>query len=105
MTKESKKEKFIRLAEKRVTKVLAEFRKVGNLAGPTYEYTEEQVKAIITALNDGISNISVRFGEPCSAENESFSFIDWIPDSEVEPDDDDEDDNGVETIVHNDKNP
>lgn len=97
--KETKKEKFIRLAEKRVTKSLQELRKVGNLAGPTYQYTEEQVKAILVALNDGISNISVRFDEPCSAENESFSFVDWIPDSEVEPEDD------IETIVHTDTNP
>ena len=104
MTKESKSEKFVRLAEERVTKALGELRKIGNLAGPVYEYTEKQVQAIITALNDGISNISVRFDEPCSAENEDFKFVDWIVDGDYEIDNGlDENDDDIETIVHTDE--
>ena len=104
--KESKKEKFIRLAEKRVTKALQELRKIGNLAGPTYEYAVEQVKAIITALNDAVAQISIRFDAPCSAENEDFHFVDWIPngDGEVESADDYENLEGYETTIHTDEN-
>ena len=105
MTKESKSEKFVRLAESRVTKVLSELRKVGNLAAPNYEYTEKQVKALITALNDGVSNISVRFNEPCSAENEDFKFVDWIANGDDEIDQPTDEDGGIETTFHNDKNP
>lgn len=102
MTKECKKEKFIRLAERRVTKTLQELRKVGNLAAPNYEYTEEQVKAIIAALQDAVINIGVRFNAPCSAENESFSFVDWIPNGDVEPEDESLED--FETTTHTDEN-
>ena len=97
---ETKAEKFVRLAEKRVTKALQELRKVGNLAAPAYEYTDKQVKAILTTLSSAIGDIDVRFHHPCSAEDESFSFEDWMTD-EGEPEDDD----GIETVVHDDKNP
>jgi len=100
MISESKSERFIRLAEKRVTNALTELRKIGNLAGPAYEYTEKQVQAIITALNDGISNINVRFDKPCSAEDEDFKFEDWI---EAGTDSEDEDLEGYETIIHTDE--
>ena len=97
---ETKAQKFVRLAESRVTKVLAELRKVGNLAAPNYEYTEKQVKAIILALNTAISDVGIRFSEPCSAEDEAFSFVDWMT-YETEPEDESLDD--YETIIHNDQ--
>jgi len=102
MADESKVGKFVRLAEKRVTKALQELRKIGNLAGPTYEYTEEQVKAIIGCLYDAVDKINLRFGEPCPAENESFLFVDWLVD-EVEPEDENLED--YETTIHTDEKP
>ena len=98
---ETKAQKFVRLAESRVTKVLAELRKVGNLAAPNYEYTEEQVKAIMLALNAAISDVGIRFSEPCSAEDEAFSFVDWVTIPETNGNGESLDD--YETIIHNDQ--
>ena len=105
--KESKSEKFIRLAESRVTKTLNELRIVGNLCAPAYEYTKEQVRAILTVLEYAVEDINLRFGEPGPAENEDFKFVDWIqPDDSDDSDDSvgfNEDDDDIETIIHNDE--
>lgn len=108
MADETKQERFVRLAEKRVTKALAELRKIGNLAGPTYEYTEKQVKAIMMALERAVRDIADRFAEPCPADNESFSFVDWIVengDHGIDKELDEDGDDGIETTVHSDENP
>ena len=49
--KETKKEKFVRLAEARTNKALAQIKLIGNLSDKsTYEFTEEDVNKIFTHL-------------------------------------------------------
>ena len=48
---ETKKEKFVRLAENRTNKVLEMIRLIGNLANKSvYEYTAEDVEKIFKAI-------------------------------------------------------
>jgi hypothetical protein len=51
---ETKAEKFRRLANNRTTEALDTIERIGNLAGPSYEYTEDQVAALEKALRDGL---------------------------------------------------
>jgi FKBP-type peptidyl-prolyl cis-trans isomerase (trigger factor) len=62
MTQKNKAEKFKELAEKRVTRAIKEFRLIGNLANrKNYEYTDEHVKKIMSALRTELRHLSQRF--------------------------------------------
>lgn len=59
---ESKDEKFRRLAEARVNKILHLFRLLGNLSWTgTYTYSREQVEQIFTTLQLELVNTKIRF--------------------------------------------
>lgn len=58
---ESKTDKFKRLANARVNVALKRIKLIGNLAGPGYEYTPEQVKAIEDALADAVESTMAKF--------------------------------------------
>ena len=46
---ESRRERFVRIAEKRVNSIIDQYRKLGNLSNQrNYEYYEEDIKKIIT---------------------------------------------------------
>ena len=52
MTKEAKSERFVRLAEARVNKIIKMVRLLGNLSwSSNYEYTTDQVAQIFKALS------------------------------------------------------
>lgn len=54
---ETKKEKFIRLAESRINNILEQYRKLGNLSNHrNYEYTENDVKKMFLVLNSSLKN-------------------------------------------------
>ena len=55
-------EKFVRLAEQRMGNALKYIGLVGNLAGPGYERSPEQVEQILTALQDAVDRVKDRFG-------------------------------------------
>ena len=55
-------EKFVRLAEQRTGQALKYIGLIGNLAGPGYERTDEQVLQILTALQDAVDRAKDRFG-------------------------------------------
>lgn len=55
-------EKFCRLAEQRTGQALKYIGLVGNLAGPGYERTDEQVEQILTALQEAVDRAKDRFG-------------------------------------------
>ena len=58
----SKREKFVKLAEKRVLNALKAISLVGNLANKNnYKYDEKDVRKIIKALNDEIKDVDSRF--------------------------------------------
>jgi hypothetical protein len=57
-----KRDNFIRLAEGRVTRAIDSIRVIGNLANRSnYEYSEEEVKKIITVLQSEINDLKNQF--------------------------------------------
>ena len=67
---ETKKEKFIRLAEKRVNNALKQISLVGNLANKNfYDYDKNQVSKILRALKDEIAKIEKEFDNYISSIN------------------------------------
>jgi len=50
--RETRNERFVRLANKRVPKAIKAIELVRNLSGPQYEYTREQADAIVSAIMD-----------------------------------------------------
>ena len=60
--KETKSERFCRLAESRVNKILHLVKLIGNLADESnYEYSEDQVERVFNAIQTGLNNAKVRF--------------------------------------------
>lgn len=64
---EAKKLKFKDLAEKRVNKALDAIRLVGNLSNrQTYAFDDAQVRKIVKALRDAVSEVESRFSSNSS---------------------------------------
>ena len=62
MEQSRNREKFVALAEKRVTKAIRDLRLVGNLSNKSnYSYTEQDVRKIIVALEQEIKKLRRRF--------------------------------------------
>lgn len=60
--KETKRERFVRLAEARTNKLLEMMKLLGNCSSKTnYEYTEDDVKQIFSALEKELKNTKNRF--------------------------------------------
>lgn len=73
MTK--RREKFVDLAEKRVTKALNAIRLVGNLSNRHfYEYTESDVKQLTKALEDEIATMRRRFSDENKKKEQKFKL-------------------------------
>ena len=69
---ESKREKFVRLAEKRTNKIIDMMRLMGNLSNKgNYEYTEEDVKKIFNALEKEMKTVKEEF---INSQNEDSRF-------------------------------
>ncbi len=70
----AKRENFIRLAEGRVTRAIDSIRVIGNLSNRSnYEYTEEDSKKIIDALQSEINALKLQF-KPRAASNKGFKL-------------------------------
>ncbi|MFU0833941.1 MAG: Aspartyl-phosphate phosphatase Spo0E family protein [Oscillospiraceae bacterium] len=62
MAAETKREKFVRIAEARTNKILEMMRLLGNCSSKAnYEYTEEDVKKIFNALEKELKNTKNKF--------------------------------------------
>ena len=69
-----KRENFIRLAEGRVTRAIDSIRVIGNLSNRSnYEYTTEDSKRIIDALQSEINALKVQF-KPRQASRTNFKL-------------------------------
>ncbi len=56
------RERFVELAEKRVTRAIKNLRLIGNLSNRSnYSYTNDDVKKIISALESELRNLKRRF--------------------------------------------
>ncbi|WP_373163446.1 hypothetical protein [Agathobaculum sp. Marseille-P7918] len=60
---ETKQQKFVRIAEPRVTRACKAVSLLGNLAGSNYEYTEEQVDAMFGAVQKELDNARAAFSQ------------------------------------------
>jgi len=59
---ETKREKFVRLAESRVNWTLKEIKLIGNLANKcNYDYTKSDVDKIIKSLKKAVSDLEQKF--------------------------------------------
>ncbi|WP_426355485.1 hypothetical protein [Exiguobacterium sp. R-39] len=70
-----KRERFEKLAEKRVTETIKKIRLVGNLANKNnYDYTEEHAKQIIETLESEMRALKGKFKDEKSNAETTFSF-------------------------------
>jgi hypothetical protein len=73
--RESKLQRFERLAQRRVTETLRCLRLVGNLSNRgNYEYTEEHVRQITDALDAEFKQMKQRFRQEGTTGGNTFSF-------------------------------
>ena len=69
------REKFVTLVEKRVTKVIKDLCLIGNLSNRTnYIYSEQDVKKILSVLQNEINNIKKRFGSEKEEQEVAFKL-------------------------------
>ena len=69
------REKFVTLAEKRVTKAIKDLRLIGNLSNKSnYSYTKDDVKKIVSALNKEIRSLKQRFDSDKESEDTPFKL-------------------------------
>lgn len=69
------REKFVELAEKRVSRALRDIKLIGNLSNRTnYSYTEQDVKKITRALNKAVSEMKARFDAKGEPEEQTFKL-------------------------------
>ena len=72
--KETKRDRFKRLAEARTKAVLAKIKVLGRCANhATYEYTAEDVKKIFGTIRDRLEDVETRFAEK-PADEEDFTL-------------------------------
>lgn len=60
-TNESKAERFVRLAEPRVSRACKAISLIGNFATGDYEYTEKQVEAMFGAMQEELNAQKAKF--------------------------------------------
>lgn len=58
---ESKAERFVRLAEPRVSRACKAISLIGHLAASSYEYTEKQVEAMFGAMQEELNAQKAKF--------------------------------------------
>jgi len=75
MTQPKGREKFVDLAEKRVTKAIKALRLVGNLSNKSnYSYTQSDVKKIIGALDKEVKYLKQKFDSDVESEDAVFKL-------------------------------
>lgn len=69
------REKFIELAEKRVSRAIKDIRLIGNLSNRSnYSYTQEDVRKIIGALKGEVDALKARFDATGSDSKPAFKL-------------------------------
>jgi len=73
--KEEKREKFIAIAEKRVSSAIKTIKLIGNLANKkNYEYTDNHAREIITALENELKDLKKKFSSGENGKGGAFKF-------------------------------
>jgi hypothetical protein len=72
-TSHGKREKFVRLAEKRTVNALHAIRLIGNLSNKAhYDFDDADIRKIVGALNREIADMQRKFGDKASKINSEF---------------------------------
>lgn len=67
--------KFVELANKRVNRALNDMRLIGNLSNrAAYDYTDEDIKKIVRALQRELDQLKTKFGGTGGAGDSDFSL-------------------------------
>ena len=73
--KESKREKFVRIAEARTNKILNMVDLLGNCSNPSiYEYSQSDVNQIFTAIENAIKDAKKKFSAQDTEKTTKFSL-------------------------------
>ena len=73
MVNREKRNRFVRLAENRVSRAINSIRLIGNLSNKcNYSYTDADVRAIISALQSEINNLKGQFNKKDSKSSDQF---------------------------------
>lgn len=73
--KPDSRQKFVTLAEKRVTRALRDIRLVGNLSNRSnYKYTEDDARQIYRALREALDDMKARFERKGDEKEVAFSL-------------------------------
>lgn len=74
-TQESKREKFVRLAEARTNKIIDMIQLLGNCSNPSqYEYTLKDVNKIFTAIQVELNAAKKRYNKQDSQKGSKFKL-------------------------------
>ena len=69
------RDKFVELAQKRVSRVVKDIRLIGNLSNRTnYSYADDDVKKIVSTLKSEISRLQKRFETSVTENDDSFTL-------------------------------
>ena len=75
MSRDKDRQKFVQLAEARVTRALKDIKLIGNLSNRSnYVYTDEDAKKIIAALKKAVDETKSRFEAKGDPETEAFKL-------------------------------
>ena len=75
MRNETRRQKFVRIAEARTNKILAMLRLLGNCSSPaTYEYTQADVRKIFAAIESATAEAKRRFTKNDGPANKLFAL-------------------------------
>jgi hypothetical protein len=70
-----KRQKFVELAEKRVTRVLEHLRLIGNLANRSnYEYEDRDARKILAAIEGELQRLRLKFNAESPSREDSFTL-------------------------------
>lgn len=73
--KETKREKFVRMAEKRTIKIISMIRLLGNCSNRlAYEYTDKDVNKIFSTIESALGDAKKRFKSSPAGNAEVFSL-------------------------------
>lgn len=78
MKNESKREKFVRLAEARTNKIINMIHLLGNCSNQNmYEYSQKDVNKIFTAIQEELDESRRRYNKQISQKDKKFT-LDWV---------------------------
>ena len=75
MENETKRDRFVRLAEARTNKIIDMIQLLGNCSNPsTYDYTSQDVEKIFSAIENELKEAKKKFNKIESKKNSRFTL-------------------------------